>query len=678
MVIAIAPGFNAADKTTSGRKSVTRRFIVNKLNYLNFQDRTIQVNLKHIKYDNTTTLLARPLPCSGELLECVWKNPAELGQLLKTHAFLNLLVPDNQKLYLVMPKVLRLDESGTSLKLPETGCEAFFRKVYRHPSFGVKIQFIQNSIIFHGTLADFNPVFFRVNLELSPEQTFQWVDPETTTTISLFIEGSLFYSGECRIIRCSDGQTCRDYVLEPINNNNRRRFRPKNYRSTRQELLPAPTMVFHHPFTDRKISLKVTDLSGSGFSVEEDGGISVLLPGMIIPDIELNFAGSFRITCMGQVVYRNPVETDDEEPFVRCGIAILNMDADDHVVLLSLLQQAVNRKAYIGASVDMDALWNFFFATGFIYPEKYAFFEANKEEIKRVYEKLYGQSPHIARHFIYQDRGVILGHMAMMRFFENSWLIHHHAASKEESMRAGVAVLNQIGRFINDSHSIHSMHMDYVVCYYRPDNKFPDRVFGGLARSLKAPKECSLDTFAYFHYHPEGQLTKEMPSPWTVKAADKDDLLELAYFYRHTSGGLMLEALDLTPDPAVCLALADEYRKLGFKKERLLFALKKEGELKAIAVVNISDIGLNMSNLTNCPTIIALDYDVDADILSFFLTYITTKYDGSELPVLLYPATHAMKCAIPTEKLYTLWVLNMQYTDHYFRYLEKLIKHIQH
>ena len=677
MGTAVATTAGAVNPTTSERKSVTRRFIVNKLNYLNFQDRTVQVNLKHVRYDNTTTLLARPLPCRGEILDCLWTDRFERGNLLKTHAFLNLLIPDEQKLYLVTPKVLRLDESGMSLQLAETGCEAFFRRVYRHPCSGITTQFIQNSIIFNGTLVDFHPLSFRVNLELSPDQTFQWIDPETTATVNLFAEGSLLYSGQCRFIRQGDGQTCRDYVVEPVNSN-RRRFRPKRYRSTRQELLPAPTIEFRHPFTDRKISLKVTDLSGSGFSVEEDEGISVLLPGMIIPEIAVNFAGSFRITCMGQVVYRNHVETEDEEPLVRCGIAILNMDADDHVKLLSLLQQAANRKSFIGASVDMDALWNFFFATGFIYPEKYAYFEANKEEIKRVYEKLYGQSPHIARHFIYQDRGIILGHMAMMRFFENSWLIHHHAASKKESMRAGVAVLNQIGRFINDSHSIHSMHMDYVVCYFRPSNKFPDRVFGGLSRSLKAPKASSLDTFAYFHFLPEVQQAEEIPPSWGIEPAGKDDLLELAYFYRHTSGGLLLEAMDLMTDTAACHELADEYRKLGFKKERLLFALKKAGDLKAFALVNISDIGLNMSNLTNCPTIIVLDDEVDETILNHFLAFITTKYDGGELPVLLYPATHAMKCSISTEKLYALWVLNMQYTDLYFSYLENLIKHIQH
>ncbi len=667
-----------AEATADKRKAVTRRFIVNKINFINFQDRTVQINLKHNKYENSVTLPAHPLPCSGELLHCSWIDPAELGNLLKSHSFLNLLIPDDQKLYLVTAKLLKLDESGISLQLPQNGSEAFFRRAYRHPCFDIAIRFIQNSIVFTGVLADFNPLSFRVTVDLSPDQTFRWIDPGSETTIHLLKEGRLLYSGECRIIRHNVGQNNRDYVLEPTNNCNRRRFLPKKYRSTRQELLPAPTVEFHHPFTGRKISLKVIDLSGGGFSVEENEGMSLLLPGMIIPEIGFNFSGTFRISCMGQVIYRTPVKSDNEEPFVRCGVAILEMDADDHLKLLSLRQQAANRKSYIGASVDMDALWNFFFASGFIYPGKYSYFECNKEEIKQVYEKLYGQSPHIARHFIYQDRGVILGHMAMIRFFENSWLIHHHAASKDESMRAGVEVLNQIGRFINDSHNLHSLHMEYVVCYFRPDNKFPDRIFGGLARSLKAPGECSLDTFAYFHFHPEDQQPEELPPSWTMESAIRDDLRELACFYRHVSGGLMLEALDLNEDSLECRELTLEYGKLGFKKERLLFALKHEGELKAFAMVNISDIGINMSNLTNCPTILVLDSNLGEKILSCFLYFIATKYQGNELPVLLYPPTHAAGCSIPVEKLYTLWVLNMEYTDHYFRYLEHLIKHIQH
>ena len=60
------------DRTSESTKSIGKRYLVNKLNYLNFQDRTILVNLKHKKYGSTLSLLATPLPCAGDHLECVW------------------------------------------------------------------------------------------------------------------------------------------------------------------------------------------------------------------------------------------------------------------------------------------------------------------------------------------------------------------------------------------------------------------------------------------------------------------------------------------------------------------------------------------------------------------------------------------------------------------------------
>ena len=137
----------------------------------------------------------------------------------------------------------------------------------------------------------------------------------------------------------------------------------------------------------------------------------------------------------------------------------------------------------------MDELWDFLFETGFIYPHKYAFIQKNKDEIKKTYEKLYPQNPHIARHFIYQEKGTIYGHMAMIRFCESAWMIHHHAARKSSAKKAGLIVLDQIGRMINDSHRLYSLHMNYMLCYYRPDNKFPSRVFGGAASGTPSVRD---------------------------------------------------------------------------------------------------------------------------------------------------------------------------------------------
>jgi len=52
---------------------------------------------------------------------------------------------------------------------------------------------------------------------------------------------------------------------------------------------------------------------------------------------------------------------------------------------------------------------------------------------------------------------------------------------------------------------------------------------------------------------------------------------------------------------------------------------------------------------------------------------ITGKED---FPTLLYPAAFADEQKISYEKIYNLWVLNLQYTDPYFKYLGRLLRFI--
>ena len=163
-----------------------------------------------------------------------------------------------------------------------------------------------------------------------------------------------------------------------------------------------------------------------------------------------------------QVVYRSIQNDPETGHFVKCGIAILDMDFDQHCNLLAFLYQARDEKSFLGTQVDPDDFWRFLFESGFIYPDKYAFLEKNKQSIKEVYRKIYSEPSKIAKHFLYQDNGRILGHMAMIRFYEKSWMIHHHAANSAASHKAGIDVLDQISRFIHESHRILSNKMDFV------------------------------------------------------------------------------------------------------------------------------------------------------------------------------------------------------------------------
>ena len=667
---------NAEEETSAG-EPISRAQLINKINFINFQDKTLLINFKHSNYQTPLTLLAAPSPCLDDHLDCSWAEPDRSVGDLTNYQFEYLLIPDGHNLIRAEPEIIRLDAETIRFQLPESGYEISSRAMMRHRCRNIEAQLIQNSSLFAGTLVDFNACSLKIELTVDPPRTFDWINPESPVNLILSDPSGTHYTGECKIIRQTTHLNKGTYILQPLRFEIQR-FKHKEFRSHRYEISPSPNIQFRHPFIKRDFDLKVIDLSGSGFSVEEDERTAVLLPGMILPDLELNFANSFQFRCKAQVVYRKVLNKDQPDKKVKCGLALLDMDIRDHVKLVGLLHQTKDHNSYICNHVNLNELWDFFFDTGFIYPDKYAFIQKNKEKIKKTYERLYNNNPHIARHFIYQDNGRILGHMAMIRFYENTWMIHHHAARKSTGNKAGLIVLDQIGRMINDSGRIYSLHMDYFIAYYRPENKFPSRIFGGAAKSIDDPQKCSVDTFAYFHHRGNntGQPS-ELPGGWQLEPTQPEDLEELKKYYDHVAGGLMLGALDLTADKYTHDHLSELYHEAGLRRDRHFYTLKQNGRLIAIVTVVLSDAGLNLSDLTNCLKIFVVDgRALNADIFRTLLANLTQKIRQSEIAVLLYPVSYADDQAIDYDKLYNLWVCRLQNSDAYFRYLNRLLRFI--
>ena len=661
-------------KAQEDRKLVSKDRLINKLNFINFQDSTLLINFKHRNYNSRLTLLARPQPCLGDTLICVWDKSEEGLQVLDLYEFQNILIPDSQNLIKVEPELIQMDKKVIHLRLPDFGFEVSSRKVIRYGCQNIKAQLIQNSTLFSGTLMDFNACSLKIELKAAPPQTFEWINSESPVNLILSDHKETYYSGECKIIRQSAGRKSRVYILKPLVNEIQR-YKHKEFRSQRYHLTPSPDVLFRHPFTNKMFDLKVVDLSGSGFAVEENQDNSVLLTGMILPVLELSFANSFKIKCRAQVVYRKNIEAEKSGNWVKCGVALLDINIEDHVKLISILQQTNNGKSYFCNRVNLDELWNFFFETGFIYPDKYKHLQKNKHQIKATYEKLYNKDSNIARHFIYQENGRIMGHMAMLRYYKKTWLIHHHAARKSALNKAGLIVLDQIGRMGNNSHQLNSLHMDYLICYYRPENKFPSRVFGGAANSIHDPKGCSIDTFAYYRHQCNSDPAQKLPEAWQIKPASRVDLLELENFYQHVSGGLMLDAADLRPNHHRIDELSEEYKRMDLQRDRRLYALRQEGQLKAFFMVNLTDLGLNLSDLTNCIKVFVIDKKaLSANILRTTLDLLAQKNQKADLPTLLYPVAFADEQGIPYEKCYSLWALSLQFTDQYFKYINRLLR----
>jgi hypothetical protein len=650
--------------------------IVNAINYLHFQGRTVYAIFKHVQYNTTVTVEAFPFPCHKNYLHLSWKDQGMLRGRSNSYAFQGVLVDAGKSIFSLKPDLVDIDEKSISFDISKVvGTDVTVRTAERYPCHGVDVEVVQNGLSCKGRLNDFSAFSFSAAMSLGNFLSFRYITPEIAITVFIKKGEELLYSGECRVIRHNEGVKERTFVLEPAVHH-LYRFKPKTHRSPRHRLHPSPNIIFVHPFSGKTVSLKIDEMSGSGFSVTESYESSTLVPGMILPHLDVEFAYGVKVSCRAQVMTRRIV-SDTSSPaspdtIVRSGIAILDMDPASQTFIASILHQATNKNSYVCNRVDIDELWKFFFKTGFIYPKKYCSIHENIDKFRETYRKLYLESPDIARHFIYQDKGQIQGHISMIRFFENTWLFHHHAAVGPG--KAGLVVLDQIGRYVNDFYNMHSSHLQYVICYFRPENRFPNRVFGGYARHLATSKLCSLDDFAYVLFR-KSQLLLPLPASMTLEPSTASDLSELEDYYSYLSGGLMLTAFELDPTYPSHSSIKSIYEKRGMRRDRLLYSLKEGENLKALFMVNISDAGLNMSNLTNCVTAFVLDGN--NLILNHFCSacnIVVRNYAEDETQILVYPVSYAEKIALRHETVYRLWSFDTQHTDHYLEFVSRLLR----
>lgn len=647
---------------------VTQARLINYLNRINFRDGNIALHFRHKKYGHNITHLARPQICNDNFLRCLWSEHSDAEQKLKHFAFTHFTFTDGLKHFHAAAKILELTKNGVYLELPENGYERQAREIKRHKCDGVTVHLSQDGKIEQGFLDSFSAQSFGIRLLKGSAHSKHEFNQSLPVTIILRNETHYIFSGGCELIRQNKCRNENYLVLRPIKENIRI-FKPKEIRSVRLQLSPSPNIIFTHPVTRKTISLRLINISGSGFAVAEDEDNALLMPGLILPNLEIEFIHGFRVICNAQVVYR--IHTENH---VQCGVAILDMAVQDHLKLSSLLHQAKNRHSYISSTnIDLDALWDFFFESGFVYPEKYVHIRDQKEKFADLYKKLYNENPEISRHVIYQDMGKIYGHVSMFRFYRNTWLMQHHAAVRSTKHKAGLVVMEHILQYINECHTLASAKMKYIACYFRPNNRFANRVFGGAARALNDPKKCSLDAFAYFHFDPPDEQKKLSPK-WSLSPAHPDDFMILRQWYKVRSGGLMLEGLDLTPDAAEKdLATNQEYAAAEFKRQRRIYSLKHDDELMAVLVINRSDLGLNMSDLTNCIQVFVLDEkSVNKNVLEEVLNRYVDNYEQEEVSVLLYPSQYAEKHSVSYDKIYELTVLDLDFISPYLEFMLSL------
>jgi hypothetical protein len=641
---------------------VEKEKLINTLNHVHFMDGYIHVLLHHPKYDEDILVKAIPHICLEDELICSWDEGYNNFNL-ENFQFRHLIVTVHQSIILIPAKLLSVSNTELRTLLPEKSYALSRRRNGRYICGNVTAELMQSGFLAKGNLMDFSPFAFRIKVYPAIPSSPHYFNEDVTSIIRLNNNGKMIFSGSCKLIRQKRDSYGWEIVVSPLSEQIKR-FKAKKRRHPRRQILPPPIAAFEHPFFKKKVQREIFDISTTGFSVFEDAEEGLLVPGMILHDLSIVYAGELKMTCSAQVLYRQ--KQDDNR--ICCGIAILDMDIHSYSRLNRILSLNDDPHSFISTEVDMDALWEFFFDTGFMYPKKYKLYQDHRDEFRNTYKKLYQENPDIAMHFTYERNGRIYGHMSMLRAYETTWIIHHHAARPMEKKRPGFIVLKQMILFLYGMYHLPSANMDYIMFYFRPDNDFPERVFGGFAREVNNPHICSLDLFSYLTF-PVGLPEKSLPYEWSLHESTDQELWELEQFYKHHSGGLLLDILRPARRDSAKESLENVARRLGFIRKWKFYSLMKKGGLKAVLIVNQSDLGVNLSQLLNGIKAIIIDQeDLTWEIFALAISHLTGVYHLDNIPLLIYPSSYSDIMNVACEKKYYLLIMNG--IDHQYEFMD--------
>jgi len=612
---------------------VKQKILINLINHIHFTKEQISIHLKNKQTDEEFLQQGEPRPYLNDQVTIRFVDPQAFD--LNLHVPLNIII-DNRKSLIVFPIDLQsVNHEELQIKLPETAYAYSKRQAVRHVCEGIQAEVVQGQISAWGFLEDIN--FYNLRVRLSNEEDF---NPNIPLFVKLSQNTKTYFFGECRIIR--NDKEGADLILEPLRNN-RPVLKTRKHPNKRVKITPQPIIRFVHPFCGLALQHKIEDISTSGFSVIVPDRESLLIPGMVIPQLTLHLPGMFNhLTCTVQVIYRRK----QRKEWARYGFYILDMALHEQRLLYDAVTKVVDPHVNLTGKVNLDSLWELFFDSGFIYPDKYGIISPHKEDLKETYRKLYDEGQEIFTHLTYQDQGQIYGHMSMVKAYEDSWIIHHLAARPMRGKRTGLKTLNHFVDYIDCLYRlpVSSKTMRYNFCYYRPENSFSDYYFGGICKTLKRREICSLDLFGYMSMKIE--LTKKkLPAGWSIEPLSQDDLMIMRNYYNGLGGGLMLNAFALEYrvmendeifNQNVKFLFKDDYsnirkmyQRVGLHRDSKVYAIRYEGTIKAALIVDTSDLGINMSELLNSIKVIVMDRDLPWKILQDVVSELGSIY-GSE------------------------------------------------
>jgi hypothetical protein len=367
------------------------------------------------------------------------------------------------------------------------------------------------------------------------------------------------------------------------------------------------TVGIRLPFSDEDLEGPILDMSTSGFSIAVDYAAHVLPVGSILRGITLFKGSPNELKVSGRVRVLVPLG-ENESPIsngFRCGIEIDGLSLQDRGRFAELIMTSGFPGVEDAFGLSFDEVWNFLHETNFIYPEKEEKLRPFLPEIKNTFETLLTKPNRVSKTLIFREKDALQGHLSAVKAYQNTWIIQHLATRKEgRGHLAAARMLNQgVIEYLGQNQEI-----EWLKSYFRPDNRFPARVFGGFVKKVKDPTVCELRTYNYL----VAKSTSDEIAPHPgieIRGLLSEDLPRIEKHFLADGRITPLRADDLVGGRLLLDSTQAEYRALGLERRREVIVATSGGRMIGFALLEISSLGLNLSELTNAFSVFMRDVD---------------------------------------------------------------------
>ncbi|GAC1345560.1 MAG: hypothetical protein NVSMB23_21860 [Myxococcales bacterium] len=418
----------------------------------------------------------------------------------------------------------------------------------------------------------------------------------------------------------------------------------------------------------------VLELSSTGFSFALDPAFDLFPPGMRLSRIEIRLPG-FTLACPGVVMNLAPLPGDPQA--LRCGVSFEGLDA----AARARLADATMRHRYPGLedgrALSFEQIFRFFQETRFMYPEKLAALEPFMPEVRRTFTQLQSRESGVFKSLIYREGGKTLAHGSCVRVFRRTFVLQHLAGITHRLSRKPAPQVLNLGLA---EYFAQSTDLEYLKFFFRPDNRWPSRVFGGFARKLSDRQLSDLRTFDYLGI----DTGIDLPEPEGVRVieAGPGDLGIVERHFVASERGLLLRSDDLTRGALPLGELDAEFGALGLTRRRVVLLALRGDEPAGFALCELSSPGMNLSELFSAfrvhllPAAGAADDPARRNVALALQRAALQLYRraGRPLAVGLFPEGDEAARILPalTRKQYTCWTVHRSLCPSFCEHVDRL------